>query len=46
MECDPIDDGSGNVYVFHRLGYCPLECNTNPGLPECRNCGNGGSGSF
>lgn len=45
-ECDPIDDGNGNVYVFHRLGYCPLECNTNPGLPECQNCGNGGSGSF
>ena len=46
IECDNIDDGSGSAYVFHRVGYCPLECNTNPTLPECANCGNGGSGSF
>lgn len=46
IECDDVDDGAGNAYVFHRVGYCPLECNTNPSLPECANCGNGGSGSF
>jgi len=46
IECDPVDDGSGDFYIFHRIGYCPLECNNNPNLPECQNCGSGGSGGF
>jgi len=45
IECEDIDD-NGNSYIFHRIGYCPLSCNTNPTAPECANCGNGGSGSF
>ncbi|MFH2004985.1 MAG: hypothetical protein ABI333_00230 [bacterium] len=45
VECEDIDD-NGSAYIFHRIGYCPLSCNTNPSAPECQNCGNGGSGSF
>jgi hypothetical protein len=32
--------------VFNRVNYCPLSCQNNPMAPECKNCGNGGSGSF
>ena len=46
IECDAVDDGNGQPYVFHRIGYCPTECNSDPTLPGCDNCGNGGSGSF
>lgn len=46
LECDEIDDGSGNEYVFDRRGYCPNICNTNPMAPECANCVQGGSGNF
>lgn len=45
IECEDIDD-NGSFYIFHRIGYCPLSCATNPTAPECQNCGNGGSGSF
>ncbi len=45
-ECQAIDDGRGADYVFNRVGYCPLRCSTMPNLPECRECGNGGSGMF
>lgn len=46
IECDPVDDGAGNRYVFNRTGYCPAECSDNPDLPECANCGQGGGGDF
>lgn len=46
VECDEIDDGSGQRRVFNRVGYCPARCNTMPDLPECANCGMGGSGGF
>ncbi len=46
IECEPIDDGAGNSYVFNRVGYCSLACNDNPTLPGCENCSIGGSGSF
>lgn len=46
VECDEIDDGMGNEYVFNRVNYCPLECNTNPSAPGCENCMMGGSGMF
>jgi hypothetical protein len=44
--CDKIDDGTGKAAVFSRVRYCSSACNKNPGLPECANCGQGGSGSF
>lgn len=44
-ECEKIDD-NGKPYVFLRAGYCPNKCLTQPTLPECKNCGQGGSGQF
>jgi hypothetical protein len=34
--------------VFSRVQYCPLKCNdeANKDLPECKNCQQGGGGSF
>ena len=44
--CDTVDDGMGNAFVFHRLQYCPLSCNTMPMGPGSANCMQGGSGGF
>ena len=44
--CDAIDDGKGNAFVFNRVTYCPLSCNSNPNGAGCMNCQQGGSGSF
>ncbi len=46
IECDDISDGSGARFVFNRVNYCPLSCNTTPTAPECVNCMMGGSGTF
>jgi hypothetical protein len=46
VECDPIDDGSGEEYVFNRVNYCALDCPMRPTDPDCVNCGRGGSGMF
>ena len=46
IECDDITDGSGERYVFNRVNYCPIRCNTMPTLPECMGCMMGGSGGF
>jgi hypothetical protein len=46
VRCDKVDDGNGNPYVFHRIQYCKQECVTNPSLPECQSCMQGGSGQF
>lgn len=46
LECDEIDDGAGNEYVFDRRRYCPSTCGMNPTAPECKNCVQGGSGNF
>jgi len=46
VECDPIDDGAGGEYVFNRVNYCPLSCNTDPTGPGCAGCMMGGSGGF
>ena len=46
IECDPVDDGAGNEYVFARRGYCPAACALDPSLPECQTCGQGGAGDF
>lgn len=46
VECDAIDDGAGNPYVFHRTNYCPPECQQTPDTEECRECRIGGSGMF
>ena len=45
-ECDPIDDGSGDEYVFNRVNYCPGDCADRPTDPDCMSCGRGGSGTF
>jgi hypothetical protein len=46
IECEAVDDGSGNPYVFHRTDYCPPSCQNTPNTPECRDCQTGGSGDF
>ena len=47
VRCDEIDDGDGAPYVFHRWGYCPGECATNPNTPRCQECvTTGADGSF
>jgi len=45
-ECQRIDDGMTNPYIFLRAGYCPVRCNMTPTAPECQNCRNGGNGMF
>lgn len=45
-ECDDVDDGDGSPYVFKRTRYCSPRCASQPGLPECKACGTGGSGQF
>lgn len=40
ITCDKFDR------VFNRVNYCPLSCNQNPNDPKCKNCGNGGGGTF
>lgn len=46
LECDAVDDGSGNEYVFDRRRYCPNICNTDPMAAGCDRCVQGGSGNF
>jgi hypothetical protein len=46
IECDAVDDGKGNPYVFHRTDYCKPTCRMTPDTPECRACQTGGSGMF
>jgi hypothetical protein len=46
IECEAVDDGAGNPYVFHRTDYCPPSCQNTPDTPECRDCQTGGSGDF
>ena len=46
VRCDAIDDGSGNPYMFLRVGYCPEKCSVTPSLPECKTCQQGGNGQF
>jgi hypothetical protein len=44
--CDKIDDGNGGDFVFNRIKYCPVSCNTNPNTPDCQACQQSGSGTF
>ena len=44
--CDNIDDGAGKPYMFNRVRYCEFICNSQPSLPQCQNCQQGGSGTF
>ena len=45
-ECQAIDNGSGQPYMFLRVPYCPARCSMTPSLPECAMCRNGGAGRF
>jgi len=45
-ECDEIGEEGGGRFVFNRVNYCPIRCNTMPTLPECATCMMGGSGDF
>ena len=46
IECDVVDDGAGNPYVFHRTDYCPPSCQATPDTEQCKACQTGGSGMF
>lgn len=46
VECDEIGGAGGGRYVFNRVNYCPLSCNTMPDAPGCERCMMGGSGTF
>jgi hypothetical protein len=45
-ECQNVDDGMGQPFVFNRVSYCPLSCNMTPTTPECMRCRTNGSGMF
>lgn len=45
-ECDPVDDGHGEPYVFHRHAYCSPRCSETPDAEACKVCAVSGSGSF
>ena len=46
VECDAVDDGHGQPYVFKRTSYCLPSCVSTPDKPECKGCSTGGSGQF
>ncbi|RPI59896.1 MAG: hypothetical protein EHM50_08370 [Lysobacterales bacterium] len=46
IDCEPIDDGAGEPYVFYRTAYCPPTCVSSPDAPGCEFCGVSGSGMF
>ena len=45
VECDSVSSG-GQRYVFNRVQYCPLSCNSANPPPECAMCSMNGSGGF
>jgi hypothetical protein len=45
-QCEPVDDGEGNAYVFERTTYCKPDCNETPDSDECRDCSVSGAGDF
>ena len=45
-ECDPVDDGHGQAYVFRRTSYCGTECGEKPDSDGCRDCSVSGAGNF
>ena len=46
IECDAIDDGTGDRYVFNRINYCAPSCQQDMSMPGCAECRTGGSGDF
>jgi len=46
IECDDIDDGMGNPYVFFRTNYCPPSCSPDDTSDACKDCKTGGAGDF
>jgi hypothetical protein len=46
FECDIVDDGNGEPFVFYRTSYCPASCNDTPDAEGCAQCRTGGSGDF
>jgi hypothetical protein len=45
-ECDPVNDGNGEAYVFARTAYCGPNCAATPDADGCKGCAIMGSGSF
>jgi len=45
-ECDPVNDGHGEPYVFLRTAYCPANCVDTPDADSCKACSTSGTGSF
>ncbi|HKU42359.1 MAG TPA: hypothetical protein VJR89_29575 [Polyangiales bacterium] len=45
-ECEAVDDGDGQPYVFKRASYCPPRCATTPNDAECMHCSASGAGDF
>jgi len=45
-ECDPVDDGHGDPYVFLRTAYCDSACASTPDADGCKECSSSGSGDF
>jgi len=46
LECDVVDDGKGQPFVFQRASHCPPRCGDSPEDAECKSCAAGGSGEF
>ena len=46
IECEDIDDGHADPFIFYRTGYCPPSCVSTPDTPSCQACRSGGSGMF
>lgn len=45
-ECDEVDDGAGEPFIFYRAGYCSADCQANPDADGCRDCGTSAAGDF
>lgn len=48
VQCENVDDGNGQDYVFHRVQYCPNSCrdSANANNAECVECQRASSGKF
>jgi len=46
VECEPVDDGKGQAYVFARTAYCGRDCVDTPDAEGCKGCSVSGMGDF